>query len=571
MVSFLSTRAWAVFIFHGLLAALADPGIVSSSWRKPEISLSSVERMALASAALDKSISALPTTTAFRVYYQMAEFDIVTIRQNWQNQTFVHLVSIVMQALSRKNTFASRSVGHAAIRAYAAYKNPVFLAFANESWAFARSYTISPDDIVSESVTGKDFSLQTTCQGASMVGGTFDTSNSTDSSITGLASTYFLVLSALLAEATSDPLYLNAALKSLDFISVHLADAQNLVQDGISGSQDDACALDSTPNSFNTGLMIEGLSALCSVTSNALNDVITATISSDAWQTADGILARGASKLGDMYVVRGLAAAYTRNTMAPDIRTYVHDYLGVQFNAAVDLATSNGNNIYGGAWTGPPSAIFSQSNQTGAISALLGGISLLPPNGSAPASSTPSPSSPPTAPMAPRARRIASAVIAGAVVGSVALFAIGFGIWFFLRRRARTARPISFAPTTMTTASTPHPFTARSTTFVSSASPTLPRPSLPKLAVSPTEIAPAHQHDRPVQSPAEAITSASLASAVDGPTNVRSLTSPPDSGSLTSPVNLPTTELVRLLNERLRNRQWDEEEPPPEYGTERDV
>jgi hypothetical protein len=32
-----------------------------------------------------------------------------------------------------------------------------------------------------------------------------------------------------------------------------------------------------------------------------------------------------------------------------------------------------------------------------------------------------------------------------------------------------------------------------------------------------------------------------------------------------SPSALPTEELVRLLNDRLRNPQWDAREPPPEY------
>jgi hypothetical protein len=34
-----------------------------------------------------------------------------------------------------------------------------------------------------------------------------------------------------------------------------------------------------------------------------------------------------ASKLGDMYVVRGLAAAYARNTTAPDLRAFANQYI----------------------------------------------------------------------------------------------------------------------------------------------------------------------------------------------------------------------------------------------------
>jgi hypothetical protein len=31
------------------------------------------------------------------------------------------------------------------------------------------------------------------------------------------------------------------------------------------------------------------------------------------------------------------------------------------------------------------------------------------------------------------------------------------------------------------------------------------------------------------------------------------------------PINLPTEELVRILNERLQGQDWDEEEAPPYY------
>jgi hypothetical protein len=31
------------------------------------------------------------------------------------------------------------------------------------------------------------------------------------------------------------------------------------------------------------------------------------------------------------------------------------------------------------------------------------------------------------------------------------------------------------------------------------------------------------------------------------------------------PANLPTEELVRILNERLQGQDWDEEEAPPDY------
>ncbi|KAJ7114693.1 hypothetical protein C8R44DRAFT_629916, partial [Mycena epipterygia] len=75
-------------------------------------------------------------------------------------------------------------------------------------------------------------------------------------------------LSALLAEPTSDPVYLQAAEQSTDFIHAHLFNAQHVVLDSISGNANDSCALTSIMESYNSGLMIEGLAILASITQN---------------------------------------------------------------------------------------------------------------------------------------------------------------------------------------------------------------------------------------------------------------------------------------------------------------
>ncbi|KAJ7884522.1 hypothetical protein B0H13DRAFT_2343640 [Mycena leptocephala] len=570
MVSFLCIYGWA--ILHGSLAVLAAPGIVSSSWRKPNVTLSSAERVTLASAALERSVSAINTDTGFRatVYYQMADFDDLTNQTMYEDQ----LLGFISAATkSQQDPAKPESVGHAAIRAYAAYKNPA--------------------NIASGSVLGKDFPLQLSCQGATMVGGTFETTNSTDPTIAGFASPF----SALLAEATSDPIYLDAALDSADFIMAHLF-AQNLVQSGISAGLKDACALDNATNSFNTGLMIEGLAVLYSITNNAstqatLDNLITATISNAEWQTPSGIITQGGSKRGDKYIVRGLAEAYVRGAISADLRPDVQAYIGVQFNAVVDLATEIGA-IYGGAWTGPPSAIFSQSNQTTAISALLSAIPLkevIP-------TSTVSPPSPPSASSSvfPHPRKTRIDLIVGSVVGGVVLVAIAIGIWFIMRRRrldtqqmssgimssatpisvstlAKFATTVNFQTSGFTTSSTEisldssarnsiAKFDPPLTSQASPKSPTPPRPSIVKPDPSSTLASRYCVNDQPAQSPVDEISPTSF-------TTSAATAVPSSSLTASSPVELPTTELVRLLNERLRGQKWDEEEIPPEYGTDR--
>ncbi|KAJ7776958.1 hypothetical protein DFH07DRAFT_698158, partial [Mycena maculata] len=86
-----------------------------------------------------------------------------------------------------------------------------------------------------------------------------------------------------------------------------------------------------------------------------------AAIPNPAWQSSEGIVG---GKLFDFHswpyvhvenvdseMVQGLAAVLTRNsTTTPQMREYVEGYLAVQFNAVIDLATSNGSNIYAGSW-----------------------------------------------------------------------------------------------------------------------------------------------------------------------------------------------------------------------------
>ncbi|KAJ7668927.1 hypothetical protein B0H17DRAFT_867613, partial [Mycena rosella] len=76
-------------------------------------------------------------------------------------------------------------------------------------------------------------------------------------------------LSALLAEATSDAIYMDAATESAAFIYNHLRNADNVVQDGIDASANSSCSLDSIQAPYNAGLMIEGLTILYSITQNA--------------------------------------------------------------------------------------------------------------------------------------------------------------------------------------------------------------------------------------------------------------------------------------------------------------
>lgn len=103
-------------------------------------------------------------------------------------------------------------------------------------------------------------------------------------------------VSALLAEATGNKSYLDAAINSATFIHSHLYNVQNVVQDSISARKNDSCSVGSGINPYNSGLFIEGLAILDSISGNAttqtlLRETVAAAVTNNAWQGDDGIIA----------------------------------------------------------------------------------------------------------------------------------------------------------------------------------------------------------------------------------------------------------------------------------------
>jgi hypothetical protein len=64
-------------------------------------------------------------------------------------------------------------------------------------------------------------------------------------------------------------MYLQAASESADFIHAQLDNIANVVQDGVSARQNDSCSPNNIAEPYNSGLTIEGLSILASITGQA--------------------------------------------------------------------------------------------------------------------------------------------------------------------------------------------------------------------------------------------------------------------------------------------------------------
>ncbi|KAJ6473979.1 hypothetical protein C8R47DRAFT_1221239 [Mycena vitilis] len=555
----------------------------SALWRKPNITTSRADCLALAGAAIGKAIGNLGTDGQFagedyivagNLYYQMAEFDVASNGTQYRD-TLKQYFTLAAQN-NHANFSDALSYGYAAARAYTAYKDPVFLQLAVESWWFGRSYTLSTADTGAGKIATKNFSVASNCQGATMVGGTFDSTTAGDTAINGLATGYFAVLSALLAEATSDPMYLDAAQQSTTFMQTQLLNTGNVVQDGISGNA--SCHVSSVIEPYNSGLMLESLAILASIDTASLSllaAIAQAAIVDNLWQGSNGIISNGGhGGGGDIYLVRGLEAVYSRNELNASLHAYIKDYLAVQFNAIVDLSTSGTDDIYGGNWVGPPTTSFSGNSQTVALSGLLAAVALQDNPAASGTSTTASQSASATTTSKAAGAVSAShhspvgAIVGGVVGGLVVLAAFG-GVWFVLRRRRRkdsayvpqdglsmsevdaeaAVDPFRTAPSPSSTMMTPPSIGATTLPPISPQ-----RYSGGKSSRYPGSTSPTTDSTAKEQPPA------SRPMMVSNPTASTILSS--EGGS---PSTMPTQELVRLLNQRLQGQEWDADEAPPTY------
>ncbi|KAF7349912.1 Glycoside hydrolase family 76 protein [Mycena venus] len=357
-----------------LTAVRVGSQVAPQSWNST-ITTSTEERVRLAGAALDVAIGKLGPDAQFLnesfgvtgyLYSEMAQFDIATNQSKYEKTLAEYFPRVELlhsnfsDPLNRwtiAQTFQALSFGHAAVKAYAAYRNP--------------------NDFSARKIAGKNFTLAGVCHNHTMAGGTFQDVELGDPTILGAATGYFLVVSALLAEATSDPVYLQAANESVDFILAYLYNGRDIVEFGVNATA--GCEVHGWLAPTNSGLMIEGLSILLSITNspttqNLLSDLLMAVIPSARWQGDNGIVTEAAAPgAGGMSLLQGLGTVYMRNSTNSTLRQYIGDYIAVQFNAVANLAISD---IYGGSWIGPPSANFSGGNQTIALSALLSAIGL---------------------------------------------------------------------------------------------------------------------------------------------------------------------------------------------------
>ncbi|ESK89893.1 glycoside hydrolase family 76 protein [Moniliophthora roreri MCA 2997] len=406
------------------------------TWRKPNITTPQNDRIQLARQALESGYEMLTNNGQFEgmpyrtppiFYANMAEFDFLT------NQTIYKekLRKLFREANRINSNFLNTELayGYAAARAYSIYKDTEFAQYAQTVWNSGRRYTLSKDDVSSRQSPVKNASLvlQSECSGVTLAGGTFWSKDENAPEIFSTATEFFLLISAHLAEATKNDTYLQAALESAQFMQHHLYDWRNNVQTWTRATN---CEPWDGPTCGDAGWMIEALAVLASLTGEQsvekqLEDTISAAITNQRWHDLDGIISVGYQGLP---LVRGLSVAYSRTLLQPDIRQYIVDYLGVQYNAVLDNAKKGGSNTYSGVWNGTMSADTTVTGETqaGAIAVLLGAVSL-PQKG---LQQNPAPDVPLNTTKNPN-----TAAIVGGVIGGLGLVTLAIIAFLWMRRR----------------------------------------------------------------------------------------------------------------------------------------
>ncbi|KAJ7114063.1 endo-1,6-alpha-mannosidase [Mycena epipterygia] len=340
-----------------LSSAVAQDLGVPLSWRKFNNSRPLSERITIAQNAINQMTPQLNSATG--------EFNGIGY---WQSGN-------VWSVLANQDHLAGTTTNKALV------VNNLNLVFSR--WAHYDQFgVITAAEASAGSQPNKAFAIQSTCGGATMAGGVFWRPTTDDQSVNSITTGLYITLSSFLAEYTGDSKYTAAAILSANWIKAHNINANDLVLDTVN-----AFDCSTSPSTwlftYNSGKYIEGLNVLAAVTGDAqwttlMINILNAAVKTTVWQGSDGIITEGVSTTSNndgvgfkAVFIRGIHEAWTRNPSNTALRTLIHSYGDVQYNALLDLA-ANGS-TYSSNWHGPPQA-FTSWGQLAALDVMTSNI-----------------------------------------------------------------------------------------------------------------------------------------------------------------------------------------------------
>ncbi|TFK51956.1 endo-1,6-alpha-mannosidase [Heliocybe sulcata] len=377
-------------LFLGLCGlALAQDLSVPSGWREPTNSRSYSDRVSIAQNAINEMTGQLNSATAqFNGlgWWQSGNVWSVMANQDHFTQTTTNQAAVVNGLNTGWSEFANYDQyqwwATAAYYGYRAYGDSNLLQHAIDTWNHVSGYQVTAAQASGGSTPVKGFSIEGTCNGATMAGGVFWRPTSDDQGINSITTGLFMTLGAYLAEATGNTNYRDAATAAATWIRAHNLNADDIVLDTVN-AHDCSTSPSNWLFTYNSGKYVEGLSVLADVTGDdtwrtLMVDVVAAAAHTTAWQGSNGVITEGVSTDSDngsvgfkAVLVRGLHEVYTRSESNTDLRTLVKSYIDVQYNALLELA-ANGN-TYSSSWAGP-SQSFTSWGQLAALDPLTAAI-----------------------------------------------------------------------------------------------------------------------------------------------------------------------------------------------------
>ncbi|THU90504.1 hypothetical protein K435DRAFT_801967 [Dendrothele bispora CBS 962.96] len=369
---------WFIYVFGQSIT-------VPASWLNTSINVSPEDRVTIAGNAIQKSLlewdqpkvqftdSNSPTLSS-TFLSDLAIFDMYNNQTQFKDQVIDALTQIQSTTPNFENQL---DWGYAAITAYRTYQETILLEYAELSWNFGWNWTLTPTGH-----TGfKSVEVPASCNGSSTVGGSFRETSPDNIGINMLATGYYIpfmtlfyclrLLSASLAEATSNQTYLDAASNAANFIHNHLTDSNNVIRDGLDLNNN--CVQSSSIILYNSALAVHGLAILTSLTKNSTQEQWLSDIIQGAVFPSKDIDISGVLTTADTHVTFGMSAiqGYSND---PTLQAFARQFMGIQYNAILDQATVDGSNIYQQNWAGPkPSTVptLKSSAQTSAINVLV--------------------------------------------------------------------------------------------------------------------------------------------------------------------------------------------------------
>ncbi|KAF7371137.1 Glycoside hydrolase family 76 protein [Mycena sanguinolenta] len=381
-------------LFHLALVSLASAVVaqdlgVPLSWREFNNSRPLSERITIAQNAINEMTPQLDSSTGeFNGlgYWQSGNVWSVLANQDHSAGTttnkalVVNNLNLVFSRWAHYDQFGWWA--QAALYGYRAYGDTNLLAHAVDVWTHVTGYVITAAQAAAGKNPNKSFTIESTCNGITMAGGVFWRPTTDDTSVNSITTGLYLTLSAFLAEYTGNATYTQAAILSANWIKNHNINANDLVLDTVD-AQDCSTSPATWLFTYNSGKYIEGLSVLAVVAgdtqwSTLMINILNAAVKTTVWQGSNGVITEGASPSADnddvgfkAILIRGLHEAWTRNPSNTALRTLIHSYGDVQYNALLELAATG--NTYSSSWLGPPQA-FTSWGQLAALDVMTANI-----------------------------------------------------------------------------------------------------------------------------------------------------------------------------------------------------